>query len=143
MSVHGKLCARTALTDSLRSQLKNHYGFMGEIISQSSAEMGSSVYVLVSLFLAIYAILFVFGPPAAVPFLSEFLVAVLPLQSSLRGIVAMAADMKRKPGDKYTEGGQSLPGECGCEVLTEVKNRKCPAVVAVLGRLSTTGVRAT
>ncbi|KAI5454554.1 hypothetical protein NCC49_003449 [Naganishia albida] len=87
--------------------LKNHYGFMGEIISQSSAEMGSSVYVLVILALAIYTVLFIFGPPAATPYLSEFLVALLPLQSSVRGIVAMAADMKRKPGDKYTEGGNA------------------------------------
>lgn len=76
--------------------------------------MGSSVYVLVYLSLAIYAILFVFGPPAVTPYLSEFLVALLPLQSSLKGIVAMAADMKRKPGDKYTEGGQYLVcAHCG------------------------------
>lgn len=78
---------------------------MGEIISQSSAEMGSSVYMLVYLCLTIYTLLFIFGPPATTPYLSEFLVALLPLQSSLKGIVAMTADMKRKPGDKYTEGG--------------------------------------
>jgi hypothetical protein len=79
---------------------------MGEILTQSSAEMGSSVYILMYVFMAIYIILFVFGPPAATPYLSEFLVALLPLQSSLKGIVAMVADMKRKPGDKYTEGGE-------------------------------------
>ncbi|KAJ9101959.1 hypothetical protein QFC19_005041 [Naganishia cerealis] len=81
------------------TRLKDHYGFMGEMIAQSSAEMGSSVYILAYMFLAIYTIIFAFGPPAATPYLSEFLVALLPLQSSLRGIVAMAGDMKRKPGD--------------------------------------------
>jgi hypothetical protein len=79
---------------------------MGEILTQSSAEMGSSVYILMCAFFSIYVLLFVFGPPAAIPYLSEFLVALLPLQSSLKGILAMAADMKRKPGEKYTEGGE-------------------------------------
>lgn len=122
-------------TVPLQLQLKNHYGFVGEILTQSSAEMGSSVYVLMYVFIAIYVILFVFGPPAATPYLSEFLVALLPLQSSLKGILAMAADMKRKPGDKYTEGGEALLSICRRGSLLTRASRKRPAVASLLGRL--------
>lgn len=125
------------LTDRSRHdfQLKNHYGFVGEILTQSSAEMGSSVYILMCAFIAIYAILFVFGPPAATPYLSEFLVALLPLQSSLKGILAMAADMKRKPGDKYTEGGEFGMTVADQEYGLTRSNRKCEAVASILGSL--------
>jgi hypothetical protein len=98
--------------------------------------MGSSVYILMYVFMAIYIILFVFGPPAATPYLSEFLVALLPLQSSLKGIVAMVADMKRKPGDKYTEGGEdTVQIAVQGSSLTLTSNRKRETVATILGRL--------
>ncbi|KAJ9125296.1 hypothetical protein QFC22_000252 [Naganishia vaughanmartiniae] len=106
--------------------LKDHYGFIGEIISQSTAEMGSSVYILAYMFLAIYIVIFAFGPPAATPYLSEFLVALLPLQSSLKGIVAMAGDMKRKAGDPYTEGVKVIWQERGQRMADEAILRDIP-----------------
>lgn len=125
------------LTDRSRLdfQLKNHYGFMGEILTQASAGMGSSVYILMCAFIAIYAILFVFGPPAATPYLSEFLVALIPLQSSLKGILAMTADMKRKPGDKYTEGGAFGIAVANQEYGLTRSHRKCQTMASILGAL--------
>ncbi|KAJ9108940.1 hypothetical protein QFC21_000262 [Naganishia friedmannii] len=106
--------------------LKDHYGFIGEIISQSTAEMGSSVYILAYMFLTIYIVIFAFGPPAATPYLSEFLVALLPLQSSLKGVVAMAGDMKRKAGNPYTEGVKIIWQERGQRMADEAILRDIP-----------------
>jgi hypothetical protein len=77
-------------------------------MSQMGAETGSGVLILVIGFITCYTLLFAYGPLALVPYLSEFLTSVLPLQATLRGVLTAANDAKRVPGDPYTEGEQRL-----------------------------------
>lgn len=77
---------------------------MGEMICGMAADTGSGVRILVIGFLSCYVLLFSYGPLAMLPYISEFLIAVLPLQATLRGIVTVANDMNRSAGDPYTEG---------------------------------------
>jgi hypothetical protein len=77
------------------------------MICGMAADTGSGVRILVLGFLACFTLLFTYGPPTLIPFLSEFLCGMLPLQATLRGILTAANDMNRYPGDPYTEGKAS------------------------------------
>jgi hypothetical protein len=81
-----------------------------------AADTGSGVRILVIGFLAVFTLLFCYGPPTLLPYLSEFVTAVLPLQATLRGILTSANDMNRVPGDPYTEGKPSTSSSMACSV---------------------------
>jgi len=90
------------------NQLKNGYGFLGEMLCGMAADTGSGVRILVIGFLVSFTLLFCYGPPTLLPFLSEFVTAILPLQATLRGVLTSANDMNRSAGDAYTEGKSSV-----------------------------------
>jgi hypothetical protein len=104
--------------DNIDFQLKNNYGFVGEMICGMAADTGSGVRILVIAFLVCFALLFRYGPPALIPFLSEFLCGILPLQSTLRGVLTAANDMNRHPGEPYTEGQSLTYQNASVKVLT-------------------------
>ena len=103
-------------------QLRNNYGFMGEMICGVAADTGSGVRILVVAFLICFVLLFCYGPPAMIPFLSEFLCGIFPLQSTLRGVLTAANDMNRHPGEPYTEGPWLRYDEVRTEGLTALCN---------------------
>jgi hypothetical protein len=95
---------------------------MGEMLCGMAADTGSGVRILVVAFLICFALLFCYGPPAMIPFLSEFLCGILPLQSTLRGVLTAANDMNRHPGEPYTEGPLLRYDDARHPVLTESFN---------------------
>lgn len=94
-------------------QVREHYGFVGEMICNAAAEMRSSIYVLLLLLGSLWALVFWLGPTALAPMLSEFVIGLLPLQSSLRGALAAAKELQMKDLEQDILDDLPKPAELG------------------------------
>lgn len=97
-------------------QVREHYGFLGEMVCNAADEMQSSIFVLIAMLASMWLLVFMFGPLSLVPHLSEFVVGLLPLQSSLRGVLAMAKELQMQDLERDVLKDLPKPGDLGGNV---------------------------